>query len=316
MITASRTRSLHDRAQGTIIGAAIGDALGMPTEGISKRTLEGSYGGKVSSFQRALGGHPCSHLRAGQYTDDTQQLIILAESLAERGGFDLDDFGRRLALWGRRCRHEPGYDRYAGTSSLDAADRLTAGISPLKSSGAGVTSCGSVMRVAPVGIFFKDFGEALREARFSSVPTHDSDVCKDAAGAVAGIINLIARQDLHPFNAARKALDMITEPIIREKMKLAMDMAGASPEDAATAIGTGCSASSTASFAIYCVLSSPDDFEKTVITAANSVPGDTDSIACIAGAISGAYNGLSSIPPRFLSVENFDYLRSLSSRLV
>ncbi len=51
--------------------------------------------------------------------------------------------------------------------------------------------------------------------------------------------------------------------------------------------------------AIYCFLRTPHDFEATVVTAVNQ-SGDSDSIGSMAGAISGAYNGYSKVPQRFI----------------
>ena len=67
--------------------------------------------------------------------------------------------------------------------------------------------------------------------------------------------------------------------------------------------------------ALYCFCRSPDDYRQTVLTGANTV-GDSDSIACIAGAISGAYNGLHAIPESWRStVENAPYLHEIAANL-
>jgi ADP-ribosylglycohydrolase len=69
-----------------------------------------------------------------------------------------------------------------GPSSSWAIEKLNSGIS-WKESGSDVPSCGSAMRVAPIGLFFKDIHEIEEKAVLSSIPTHKS---KSAiAGAVA-----------------------------------------------------------------------------------------------------------------------------------
>ena len=68
--------------------------------------------------------------------------------------------------------------------------------------------------------------------------------------------------------------------------------------------------------ALFCFCRSPQDYRQTVITGANTV-GDSDSIACIAGAISGAYNGIDSIPANWRqTVENSASLHDLASELL
>lgn len=67
--------------------------------------------------------------------------------------------------------------------------------------------------------------------------------------------------------------------------------------------------------ALHCFLRAPGDFRSTVLTGANS-EGDSDSIACIAGAMSGAHNGIAAIPRAWRAgVENAAYLRDLAARL-
>jgi len=67
--------------------------------------------------------------------------------------------------------------------------------------------------------------------------------------------------------------------------------------------------------ALYCFLRYPNDYSKTVIRAANT-NGDSDSIACIAGSISGAYLGVQAIPEAWIErIEKADYLADLAERL-
>jgi len=66
---------------------------------------------------------------------------------------------------------------------------------------------------------------------------------------------------------------------------------------------------------LYCFLRNPHDYSKTVIRAANT-NGDSDSIACIAGSISGVYLGIDAIPSDWTSrIEKSDYLADLSMRM-
>lgn len=68
--------------------------------------------------------------------------------------------------------------------------------------------------------------------------------------------------------------------------------------------------------ALYCFCRSPGDYRCTVLTGANTV-GDSDSIACIAGAISGAHNGIEAIPEQWRrDVEDADLLRETAAELL
>ena len=67
--------------------------------------------------------------------------------------------------------------------------------------------------------------------------------------------------------------------------------------------------------ALFCFCRSPKDYRETVTAAANTV-GDSDSIACIAGSISGAYNGIQSIPNTWRTrIENSEYLHEVAADL-
>ena len=73
-----------NKSVGCLVGLAIGDALGMPTEGIGKTLLKELYGGAVQGYENPSPHYPNSHLKAGQWTDDTRQAIALAKSLNEQ----------------------------------------------------------------------------------------------------------------------------------------------------------------------------------------------------------------------------------------
>ncbi len=81
------------RFQGCLVGLAVGDALGMPVEGMPRHEVRERYG----LLREMVDGW----LPAGSTTDDTAQALALAESLVEVGRFDADDFVVRLLAWFR-----------------------------------------------------------------------------------------------------------------------------------------------------------------------------------------------------------------------
>lgn len=306
--------TLERKFQATILGAAIGDALGMPTEYISKQQLDYLYGGKVTKFEKPSSTHPCSHLEAGQYTDDTQQLIILAESLIEKKRFDVDDLGKRLGEWAHKCVTILGYDRFSGSTSISAGLKLYQGGDPF-SAGMPRFTCGSAMRIAPVGLFYHQNIPQLKEAAtWVSAVTHNHPVAIDSALLISHIIAYFLK-GFSPKESVWKARQILTSDLTRN-IDLIIERESESPRDIAAIVGASESSYETVPMALHCFLHSPGNFEETVIEAANLVPGDTDSIACIAGALSGAYNGLSAIPSRFREgIEDGWYLLGLGKRL-
>lgn len=303
------------KAIGCLVGAAAGDALGMPTEDIDEKTLAECYKGRITSYQKALPNHPCSHLNPGQYTDDTQQLILLAESLVEKNFFEIHDFGNKLGQWGHLCRTVLGYDRFSGDTSLSAALDLYRGIDPY-SSGKFRSSCGAAMRVAPLGVFYYDWISKLEKAaKESAILTHNHPIAIDSAVLVSHIVAYLMN-NCEPLEAVKKSNKLLKTPL-REKIQWISENNSQHPQEVALVVGTSASALDTVPMAVHCFIHSPNDFEKVITNAANLVPGDTDSIACIAGALAGTFNGLDAIPEKFKDgLEDYVKLKMLGEKLV
>lgn len=86
-------------------------------------------------------------------------------------------------------------------------------------------------------------------------------------------------------------------------------------EEALNYLGEGWIGEEAVAFALYCFLKYPDDYKKVVLRGANT-DGDSDSISCIAGSISGAFLGIKSIPQKWVkNIEKTKYLNDLSVRL-
>lgn len=95
-----------DRAVGTLLGFACGDAVGT--------TLEFRAPGTFEPISEIVGGGPF-RLKPGEWTDDTSMALCLAESLLDRGDLDLTDQLRRYVLW-----HETGYRPQTDAASTSA----------------------------------------------------------------------------------------------------------------------------------------------------------------------------------------------------
>jgi ADP-ribosyl-[dinitrogen reductase] hydrolase len=167
-----------DRVRGSLIGLAIGDALGAAVE----FEPAGSFP-PVTGF-RAGGPH---RLRAGEWTDDTSMALALADSIA-RVGWDLNDQCQRYVAWWRKGKYSVNGRCFdIGTTTRGALARFEktgdAGTSGDRSEHA--SGNGSIMRLAPVPIryaslFPSNIEELGRLATESSLPTHASEQCQSA----------------------------------------------------------------------------------------------------------------------------------------
>ena len=170
------------QAVGAFIGLAIGDALGAPLEGLPP-------GPFVVTEMQGGGIH---NTLPGQYTDDTLQASALAQTLLRCGGFDPDDFARRLVLVYR------AHPEFFGPTSRAVLDLIESGHRPSAAArmvyeerGEG-RSNGSVMRGIPVGIFYPPL--EVREASLAaSRVTHFDPAAGEASAFVNRMVSGICR---------------------------------------------------------------------------------------------------------------------------
>jgi ADP-ribosylglycohydrolase len=175
------------------------------------------------------------------------------------------------------------------------------------------------MRVAPIGLVYRNDRERLLQvARASSVLTHGHDAGVEGAAAGALLVALALEG-----NTPQQMYDAIMAECAPRSQDFAACLAKlpalveSEPDVALSENGLGEAwvAEEAIASALYCVWRSPDDFERVVLTAANT-DGDSDSIACIAGSISGARLGIDAIPAHWrATVENSEALSKLGADL-
>lgn len=299
-----------DRFQGCLLGLAVGDALGMPVEGMRASAIRGKFG-RVKDFLDA----PWRLLKAGQWTDDTKMMLCHARSIASRGGVDVDDTAREFVAW-----FESNDWRGIGGASYESIQRLREGVPPARSGMRGEMAAGNgvAMRIAPVGLVDCGDLEKLREdCRAVAVITHDNPEAIAGGLAVAYAVARAARGDLEPASFLDDVAGFIGPCAVAERLRLAGRLLekGTETPEALARLGTGGYVPETAGSAFFCFLRTPDDFEETVMRAAEG-GGDADTTAAVAGAVSGAFNGLLSIPRRWRDgVEAAEEILELAARI-
>jgi len=295
---------------GCMLGAAIGDALGKQNEGLGRNEIQDR--GYITDYGKAPGGSPGEKLGAGQYTDDTEQMLVLAESIIQCRGFDADDFARRIAKWGADALNDPARKSLVGPSSSSAVAKLNAGVH-WKESGSDIPSCGSSTRAAPLGLFYRDLEKVEANAALSSLPTHKSNAA--VAGAVAVAIGVRCALDgMDCAEIIRETSERASkyDRNLGEKIELASKKKDANPNDVFAELGTSYLVYETVPCAFYCFSRHFNSADRAIIEAVNA-GGDTDSIACIAGALCGALHGMDSLPERWIKgLENKDDIESLA----
>lgn len=167
---------------GSLAALAAGDAMGMPTEFMTPVSIREHFG-TVSSFRSPcpVSIHP--DLRAGQVTDDTEQVLFLLRQYMRDRAVTPENTARALMDWA--IRRQAFEKSYLGPSSRRALERLFQGQSPRRT-GLGNTSCGAAMRACACALVCGGrMPETLHAAVVSALPTHGSPVAVAGACAIA-----------------------------------------------------------------------------------------------------------------------------------
>lgn len=325
--------AIGDRALGALAGAALGDALGMPTQILTREEIAASYG-HVEDFIAPLPDHPVSHgLAAGTVTDDTEQMLLLARRLLEDGDkFDQRRWVEALAAWETDMIARGSHD-LLGPSTKRAIAAIRAGTPPQEAGRHGDTN-GAAMRIAPIGVIMPSapLQALVDRVAETCLATHNTSIAIAAASAVAAAVSRGVegggwRAAIDTAIAAARAGKASGHPLpgpsmdalIADAVALAQgDDLDAALDRIATETGTGVDArqSVPAAFAVL-ALAGGDAWQACVLAA--NLGGDTDTIGAIAGAIAGACCGFSSLPQdRIAQLRGIDpsELRALAAGLV
>lgn len=297
----------------TLVGCAIGDALGNPFEmwHASKPELQ-EWDGQFKAGGTFWKGE------AGQYTDDTLMSIALATSLIEKRGFDQEHVGAQYLAW-----MESGNTRGIGGTTHKALTRLKHGASVLESGvthndGKPASGNGTAMRASPIGIWYRKDPEKLIEVAMNDAAiTHNSFEPKMGSVAVALGTAMLASGVTDTKKVIEEVVSIIDESIVKDKLLvvLAHLEMGTEHFEALAEIGVNGYVPETVGAAFYC-LGATDNYKDAVVLAIKA-GGDTDTTAAIAGAMAGTLYGLDGIPLEYKEkVENFALLQSLTDELV
>jgi ADP-ribosylglycohydrolase len=303
--------SIEDKFIGALTGCAVGDALGAPVEGMPADSIRAKYG-KVTDFLDERFG-------SGRITDDTQMTVCLTQSILELGNFDAEHAASRFALWIANSDAGIKEARGVGMACATACRRLRDGAGP-ENSGVDSAGCGAAMRAAPVGLrYYRDPGKMRSASISQALITHTNPEAVAGAAAVAFAVGLGINDDGEIDRPS--FLRSISRHVARIDRNMSAKIAGlsdyldAAPQEGFSYTGNGGYVMETVPAALFAFLQSPYHLEETVITAVNA-GGDTESIGAMAGAVSGSFNGVESIPDRWRdNVEGRDYLQSLGFRL-
>lgn len=282
---------------GTLLGVAVGDALGLPYENLSPRRGLRLFG-EPDRYRLVPG--------IGLVSDDTEHNCLLAQSLIAQGT-DVDrfrqDFARRLKRWGILL------PAGTGRATIAACAKLCVGFSPERS---GVFSAGNgpAMRAPILGAAIADLDQLRQLVTASTRVTHTDPKAEFGAWAIALATNLAWRErEISP----RQYLQRLKETLADEPAEELLDLiakavasveAGERPSEFLDSLGIRQGVSGyvyqTAPAAIHVWLSFPNDYRCAVQTMIRC-GGDADTTAAIVGGMVGARTGTAGIPPEWIA---------------
>lgn len=327
--------TLQDRIRGSLVGGAIGDALGYPVEFIYS----------FEEIQARYGEHGITRLDTKQHwlpedeqvgkavvSDDTQMTLFTANGLlnAKRLGMPgtigitnayIEWYLTQTGKWSGKYKdcwiaRVPALNkrRAPGNTCMSALDSIYKGKEPMNSS----KGCGGVMRVAPISLYAAVNGrisieDSDRLAGDAAEVTHQHPLGFIPAALMAHIIYRLATDETPSRESfegnINEGLDEMntlypgcSDDIhsLREMVEraVALSKGGASDVENIQQIGEGWIGDEALSIALYCAMKHFDSFEAAMIAAVNH-GGDSDSTGAVTGNILGAAVGYEAIPQFF-----------------
>ncbi|MGC4015603.1 MAG: ADP-ribosylglycohydrolase family protein [Luteolibacter sp.] len=277
-----------------LLGTAVGDALGLPAEGLSPQRIRRRWKG-IWRMRLVFG--------RGMVSDDTEHAVMTAQALLESKAdpiFFQHHLSRRIRMW-FACL-PPGI----GLATARSCIRLWLGVSPERS---GVWSAGNgpLMRAPIIGAWFARDAEKRRDfIRRSTRITHTDPRAEIAAQAVAGTAAWLVRSEDSRDDLLEQLVSLSDDEEwmahlfrLRESLRIQHTLAEF-VEAMGLKKGVSGYAYHTAPVALYAVLGNHASFEE-ALGAVLDLGGDTDSVGAIVGALLALRDGEDTIPRRWLN---------------
>lgn len=289
--------SLSDRISGGIVGALVGDALGVPVEFSTRPERDAD---PVTGL-RAFGTW---HQPAGTWSDDGALLLCTIEALAENA--DLAYGGKLFLRWRREGYLAARGERFDIGAATDAAlARIAAGAPAAEAGGHRETDNGngSLMRILPVALRFADTQpQALAaQAMNWSAVTHRHPRSQLACAYYCLLAQQLLQGASPEFAIASVAREFraMLDSFPGEQRQFERILDPGFSTTARAQIRSGGYVIDTLEAALWCLLQG-GSFSDVVLRAVN-LGGDTDTTACVAGGLAGVWLGVAAIPVEWSS---------------
>lgn len=301
-----------ERVLGGLYGMAIGDSLGVPSSFMTPAYIQKTWGW-IDTFYPAEKGHIYHDgLKAGEYTDDSEQALALLNSFIRNERVVPLDVVQEIINWANRVKNK--YASPLGPSTERALKAIQKG-ADLSVSGRYATTNGGAMRISPLGMIHglrgSSIEEMLKDVHLACLPTHNTGVCISAAAAIAWGTALCVRgeQDIGKIvegtiAAAEQGRSYgfdVVSPSIGKRIAYAYELvlkagdAKQAMQDIYDFFGGGDLAADSIPAAIA-MFALGKGAAKPVLEYCVNLGGDCDTNAAMAGSMAGAFSGVSALP--------------------
>ncbi len=298
--------SEHNLIKATLIGLAVGDALGVPVESFSREELK---------------KHPVQDMRAygthfqprGTWSDESSLAFCLAESLCQN--YDLQDIAAKFVHWNSRdywtARGEVfdiEFDTKRAISRLSALIYLKEKVTPIADYEADseIVTNGALVRILPLVFYLLDkpLSERFQKVRDVSALTHGHlrsilacfVLIEFARRLVLGDSRKIAYQKMQKTVSKFVTQSNFKQAEIQKFSRILSRNIADFPE---AQINTSDSVVDTLEAGLWAVMTA-NSYKSTVLTAVN-LGEDTDTTAGVAGGLAGMIYGIDEIPEKWLA---------------
>lgn len=266
-------KNLLDRALGSYIGLAVGDALGATVEFMTHREIIAKYG----EHNKIIGGGWLK-LKPGQVTDDTDMSLALGRALLRGQGFDLRMVCDEFLAWfqtkpidiGNTCRRGIARYKLEGTLTKAYAD--------------GDAGNGACMRTLPVALASLGAPDAFTRWTLEQCHiTHNHPLSDDATLTIGAMVQVLLQ------GLGVKAVRTLANELIAKhhNFRFVPFHSTSSPYIV-----------DTIQTVLHCYFRN-DNFRSCLIDVVN-LGGDADTTGAIAGMLAGATYGYSNIPQEWV----------------
>lgn len=287
----------EDKVKGTIFGQAIGDAFGLGTEFLNCREISDYYPNGLTDYRQFISDSHRRRWQPGEWTDDTDQMLCILDSILANGRIEILDIARRIHTWafnGGRGLGKTVANVLTQKNFLENPHKASETV--WVESGKQGAANGAVMRTSVLGVWqYHDKAAVKANTEDVCKITHFDPRCIASCIAVVTAINRMIKGD-SDIEKLQSDIELEVEPIdtlILESLKLAkqdkieeLDLDGK---------GIGYTLKATA--AGFWVLNNCSSFDEGIQAIANQ-GGDADTNGAVAGSLLGARFGYSAIPER------------------